>query len=186
MRLRRLAAARGAAYRTGVRAAVVVLAALVAAGASPPSEQQIEQRRARIAKELVPLGAELQRHIVAGDANALLALVPPDGLRCAGRLVPRAKVARDLRAQGTWLHDVYFGGSASPTRSGAPASLAAFLRNAREIAILVSFQPDPRAGPTGRPCIDFRAKNVATPGAPLCFEKRDGRWWFTECLYPCG
>jgi len=164
------------------------LAALLAA-ATPPgalSEQRVEERHAAIAKELVRLGAQLQREIIAENADALLARVPPEGLRCGGRLVPRAKVARDLRGNGTWLHAVFFGGPGASPRPGAPASLAAFLRSAREVAILVSFQRDVSAGPTGRPCIDFRAKDLATPGAPLCFEQRGGRWWFTESLYPCG
>jgi hypothetical protein len=176
-----------------VRAAAA--AALLALAAPPGgSPEHLEQRRAEIARELVRLGAELERQIVAQDADALLARVPPDGLRCAGRVVPRAKVARDLRGGvardrrggGTWLHGVFFGGAGAPARPGAPTSLAAFLRSQREVAIIVSFRADPRAGPVGRPCIDYRAKGVATPGAPLCFERRDGRWWFTESLYPCG
>jgi hypothetical protein len=164
-------------------------AALLALAAPPPgalSAQQVEQRRAEIARDLVRLGAELQREIVAEDADALLARVPAEGLRCAGRVVPRAKIARDLRGDGTWLHTVFFGAPGAAQRPGAPASLAAFLRTQREVAIAVSFHPDPRAGPVGRPCLDYRAKGVATPGAPLCFERRDGRWWFTESLYPCG
>jgi hypothetical protein len=167
----------------------IAAAALLALAAPPPgglTAQQVEQRRAEIARELVRLGAELQREIVAENAEALLARVPADGLRCAGRVVPRAKVARDLRGNGTWLNAVFFGPVGPAPRPGAPASLAAFLRTQREVAITVSFQPDPRAAPVGRPCIDFRAKGAATPGAPLCFEHRDGRWWFTESLYPCG
>ncbi len=169
--------------------ASVVATLLAAALPRPPSalsEQQVEERRATIAKELVRVGVRLQREIVAEDTEALLARVPPEGLRCGGRLVPRAKIARDLRGNGSWLHDAFFGGPGAPARPGLPASLAAFLRSAREVAILVSFKPDPHAGPAGRPCIDFRAKDVATPGAPLCFEERNGRWWFTESLYPCG
>lgn len=178
---------RAGAYRTGVRAAAAVL--LLAALARPASAAQpadLDQRRADVAKALVRLGADLKRQILAGDVDALVARVPPEGLRCGDRLVPRAKVARDLRASGSWLHGVFFGApgaAASPVR---PASLAAFLGGAREVAIVVSFRPDPRAGPIGRPCIDYRAKDVATPGAPLCFEQRDGRWWFTDSLYPCG
>jgi hypothetical protein len=168
----------------------VVAAALLLATVAPPARAarpvDPEQRRAEIAKALVRLGAELRRQIVAGDVDALVARIPPEGLRCAGRVVPRAKVARDLRGDGTWLRAVFFGGPGAPARAGAPASLADFLRKAPEVAILVSFRPDPRAGPVGRPCIDYRAKDVATPGGPLCFEERDGRWWFTESLYPCG
>ncbi len=171
-----------------MRAATV--AALLAAASGPgpadPHTDAVEQRRAVIAKELVQLGVELGRQIVAQDTDALLARVPPDGLRCAGRVVSRAKVARDLRGEGTWLHAVFFGGAGATPRPGVPASLAAFLRSAKEVAILVSFQPDPRAGPAGRPCVDFRAKDLPTPGAPFCFEERNGRWWFTESLYPCG
>jgi hypothetical protein len=173
----------------------LVLAAILAAAphapraAAPgpgPGVDPVEQRREAVAKELVRLGAELRRQIVAQDVDGIVARVPAGGLRCAGRVVPRAKVARDLRSPGSWLHDVFFGGPAYETRQGAPRSVSELLRTGNEIAILVSFQPDARAGPAGRPCIDFRAKDVVTPGAPLCFEHRDGRWWFTESLYPCG
>lgn len=146
----------------------------------------MEQRREAVAKELVRLGGELQRQIAGGQVDALVARVPPEGLRCAGRIVPRAKVARDLRTPGTWLHDVLFGGPSRGPRPGAPTSMVDFLRTAKDVAILVSFQPDAVAGPTGRPCIDFRAEGLVTPGTPLCFAHRDGRWWFTESLYPCG
>jgi len=167
-----------------------LLAALLVTASGPGTAggapEPVEQRRAAVAKEMVRLAAELQRQIIAQDADALVARVPPDGLRCAGRVVPRAKVARDLRSNGTWLHGVFFGAPGAAPRTSAPASLAGLLRSGKEIAVVVSFQPDPRAGPTGRPCIDFRAKGVATPGAPLCFEQRNGRWWFAESLYPCG
>ena len=183
-----IAGRRTPAYRTSVHAAL--LAALLVTASGPGTAggapEAVEQRRAAVAKEMVRLAAELQRQIIAQDADALLARVPPDGLRCAGRVVPRAKVARDLRSNGTWLHGVFFGAPGGSPRASAPASLAGLLRSGKEIAVVVSFQPDPRAGPTGRPCIDFRAKGVATPGAPLCFEQRDGRWWFTDSLYPCG
>jgi hypothetical protein len=168
--------------RAAALAVVLAVAAPRAAGA-PPAD--LEQRRGEIAKELVRLGAELQREVLREDVDALLARVPPDGLRCAGRVVPRAKVGRDLRGGETWLHAVFFGGPGAAAPPRGPASLAAFLRTAREIAVVVTFEPDPRAGPVGRPCLDFRAKDLPTPGAPLCFERRDGRWWFTESLYPC-
>jgi hypothetical protein len=170
-------------------AAAVLLAAALAPPHARAAPDAVEQRRSAIAKELVRLGAQLQRQIVAEDVDALLARIPPEGLRCSGTVVPRAKVARDLRGPGRWLHGTFFGApgaSGATQRSGAPASLAAFLRSAREVAIVVFFQPDPRAGPAGRPCLDFRTKDLPTPGAPLCFEQRDGRWWFTESLYPCG
>jgi hypothetical protein len=170
-----------------VRAAgIAVLLAGAAAFGHAAAADVVEERRAAIARELIRVADELQRRIVAGDAEALLARVPPEGLRCAGRVVPRAKVARDLRGPGSWLHQVYLGRAAAGRRDSPPASLAAFLSDAKEVAVLVSFRPDPRAGPTGRPCVDFRAKDVPTPGAPLCFERRDGRWWLTESLYPCG
>jgi hypothetical protein len=164
-------------------AAVAALLAAWAPCAARAAEDPVEQRRSAIAKELVRLGAELERQIVAGDAEALLARVPASGLRCAGRIVPREKVARDLRREGAWLHGVFFGSGGTER---APTSLASFLRTAKEVAIVVSFHPDGRARSTGRPCLDFRAKDLPTPGAPLCFEERDGRWWFTESLYPCG
>jgi hypothetical protein len=169
--------------RAVAAALALALLAPAARGAAPPDP---EKRRGEIAKALVRIGAQLRRQIVAGDVDALVARVPPDGLRCAGRLVPRAKVARDLKSDGSWLHGVFFGASGAPARAGAPASLALFLRTAPEVAIVVTFRVDPSAGPEGRPCIDYRAKDVPTPGGPLCFEERGGRWWFTESLYPCG
>lgn len=169
---------------------VTVLAAAfaIALGAPQPAapKDAVERRREAIARELVRVGGELQHAIERGDSAAILARVPDDGLRCAGRVVPKAKVARDLRGPQTWLHGVLFGRTDVATQGGAPESLAALFRSAREIAVLVSFQPDPRAGPVGRPCVDFRAKGQPTPGAPFCFEERGGRWWLTESLYPCG
>jgi hypothetical protein len=180
-----------------VRALVLALVAAAAAG-SPPAPARaaastpekpasgLDRRREAIARELVRLGAALQAEIERGDVAALVARVPPEGLRCRGRTVPKARVARDLAAPGSWLHGVFFGGPGYAPGARTPPSLAALFRSGREIAVLVSFQRDPRAGPAGRPCLDFRAKDVGTPGAPLCFEQRAGRWWFTESLYPCG
>lgn len=170
---------------------MLALAAALAVALGAPDrpvtpDPAIERRRLEVARELVALAAHLQEEIVRGDTAALLARVPGDGLRCAGQVVPKERVARDLRRAGSWLHGVLFGGPGYAPKAGTPASLAALLRAAREVAVLVSFEPDPRAGPEGRPCLDFRVKGVPTPGAPFCFERRDGRWWFTESLYPCG
>jgi hypothetical protein len=187
--------------RTRLIAPLLVLAAAAARSAAlaapaPPSSatapprsetaEAIERRRAAIARELAPLGAAIRREIERGDAAALLARVPDDGLRCGGRVVPKARVARDLRSERSWLHGVFFGGPGYRPAAGTPASLRELLKAAREVAIAVTFEPDPRAGPPGRPCLDFRAKGVVTPGAPLCFERRGERWWLTESLYPCG
>lgn len=166
-----------AAYRSGVTP--LVLAAALAA-ADP-----LEASRADVARELLRLAGDLRREIVAGDATALAARVPPDGLRCAGRSVPRAKVLRDLSTPGSWLHDTLFGRPGAP-RGAAPSSVAELLRTTPDVAAAVAFVSDPRAAPLGRPCLEFRAAGVVTPGAPLCFERRDGRWWLTESLYPCG
>jgi hypothetical protein len=171
-----------------VTALAVLLALATAAEPAPPRETQatVEARRSAIAKELVDLGARLERSIVSHDVEALVARVPETGLRCGRRVVPREKVARDLRSEASWLHGAFFGGQGATAEAGRPASLAAFFRTAKEVAVLVSFQPDPRVGPVGRPCIDFRAKGIPTPGAPLCFESQGGRWWFAHSLYPCG
>jgi hypothetical protein len=167
--------------------AVIASAAVGAApaqGAPAPGGDALEQRRAEVARELLRVGEELRRELLAGDARALAARIPSDGLRCSGRVVPRARVQRDLATPGSWLHDTLLG---APAATGAPpASVAELLRSSPEVAIAVSFVKDPRALPLGRPCLEFRAKDVPTPGAPFCFEQRDGRWWFTESLYPCG
>jgi hypothetical protein len=172
-----------------VRAIVPVL--LLAALLAPPPQgaqarDAVERRRDAIARELIQLGAELRREIERADAAALLARVPEEGLRCSGRLVPKERIARDLSSERSWLHGVFFGGPGYAPPPRTAASLAALFRTRRDVAVVVSFEPDPRAGPTGRPCLDFRAKGSGTPGAPLCFERRGERWWFTESLYPCG
>jgi hypothetical protein len=95
-------------------------------------------------------------------------------------------VQRDLATPGSWLHDTLLGAPGAHGPKGAPASLAELLRTQGDVAMAVSFVHDVRAAPLGRPCLEFRAKDVVTPTAPLCFERRDGRWWFTESLYPCG
>jgi hypothetical protein len=174
-----------------VRALAIALLLAAAARSPAPSarpgpEDEVERRRVQIAKELVRLGAELKREIEAGDVAALVARVPPEGLRCAGQVVPRARVERDLRAPTSWLHGVFFRGPGAASRPGAPASLQAFFAAAGDVAVVVGFHPAPGAGPEGTPCLDFRAPGLVTPGGPLCFERKGGRWWFTESLYPCG
>lgn len=163
-----------------------------AGGAGPAASAQhakdgkdaLEAQRAALAREVMPLAERLQREIEAGDVKALLAWVPPEGLRCAGRVVPRAHVEHDLRTEGTWLHAVLFGGPGAPAPPGQPTSLQAFFAGARELAVIVAFREDPRS-PVGMPCLDFRAKGTVTPGAPFCLERRAGRWWLAESLYPC-
>lgn len=145
----------------------------------------LERRRAAVADELVKLGARIQREIEAGDVEALLARVPAGGLRCADRVVPRARVARDLRTPGSWLHAALLGAPGAPP-PGPPRSLRAFFGAAPEVAVLVSFRRDARAGALGLPCLEYRARDLSPPRVPLCFEARGGRWWFTESLYPCG
>lgn len=145
----------------------------------------LDRRRDAIAGEIVKLGARLQREIEAGDVEGILARVPAAGLRCADRVVPRARVARDLRDPRSWLRESLLGPAGRPP-PGPPRSLRAFFATAREVAVLVSFRRDARAGPVGLPCLEYRARDVAAPPLPLCFEKRDGRWWLAESLYPCG
>lgn len=165
---------------------VAALALLLAADpAKPEPSDPLEARREVIANELLRVGAELQRAIQAGDPAPLLARVPADGLRCAGRVVPRARLERDVRNPRSWLHGVLFGGPGHAPPAGTAASLRALLRDAPEIQALVAFRRDERAGPVGLPCLDFRARDLVTPGAPFCFESRGGRWWLTESLYPC-
>jgi hypothetical protein len=146
----------------------------------------LDQQREAIARALLRVAAEIQREIERGDVTALLARVPEEGLRCGGRVVPKAKVARDLRSTSSWLHGVFFGGPGYAPPPNTPASLAALFATGRDVAVLVTFQEDPGAGLAGRPCIDYRVEKLGTPGAPLCFVERGGRWWLTESLYPCG
>lgn len=152
--------------------------------AAAPAGKALEQKRAAIAREVLQVARSIQGEIERGDAAALLARVPREGLRCGGDLVPRARVERDLRAQGSWLHGVFFGGPGAPAPAGQPGSLRELFARAKEVAVVVAFREDPRVE-TGLPCLDFRARNTVTPGAPICLEKRGGRWWFTESLYPC-
>ncbi|HEY6003812.1 MAG TPA: hypothetical protein VIV57_13115 [Anaeromyxobacter sp.] len=173
-----------------------LLAALLLAAApagSRPAESRpaegregVERRREAVAREIAALGAQIRRAIEKHDVAALVARVPEDGLRCGDRVVPRARVERDLRNEGSWIHGVVFGGPGYGPPPGTAPSLAALFRTAREIALVVSFQQDARAGPEGRPCLEFRAKEVGTPGPPLCFERRGEAWWLAESLYPCG
>jgi hypothetical protein len=148
-------------------------------------ETALEERRAEIAKQILALAGRLQREIEAGDVAALVARVPPEGLRCGGRRVPRAHVERDLRSDGSWLHGVIFGGAgATASTPGQPSSLKALFATAKEIAVLVGFREDPGTE-VGMPCLDYHARDTITPGAPFCFEWRNGKWWFAESLYPC-
>jgi hypothetical protein len=171
----------------------LLVAALLAAappakpapGAARSDADALAARREAIANEILRLGAELQPAIEAGDPAPLLARVPDEGLRCAGRTVPKARIARDLRDPRSWLHGVFFGGPGYAAPPGTAPSLRTMLREAPEVQALVAFRSDEQAGPVGRPCLDFRTRDRATPGVPLCFERRGGRWWLTESLYPC-
>ena len=162
----------------------LLLLAPAQGGAPAAPDAALENRRAEVAKQVLRLAGRIQREIEAGDVAALLARVPPEGLRCGDRLVPRAHVERDLRSGGSWLHAVLFGGPGSAGPPGQPASLRALFASAKEVAAVVSFRSDPRSE-LGIPCLEFRTRDAATPGAPLCFEQRAGRWWFTQSLYPC-
>lgn len=165
------------------------LAMLLAAAVGPAAGQgsdQVERRRAEIARKLTRVAKEIEGEILAGDASAIAARVPQGGLRCGDRIVPRARVERDLRSRSSWLHGVFFGGPGYVPPAGGVESLAALLRSSREIAIVVTFRPDERSGPAGLPCLDYRAERTVTPGVPLCFEESGGRFWFAQSLYPCG
>jgi hypothetical protein len=186
----RFAGAGAARYVLSV--SLLLAALLLAAGPAParPAEgerapEALERRREATAREIVALGTRIRREIERHDVPALVALVPQDGLRCGDRVVPRDRVARDLRNEGSWVHSVVFGGPAYRPPPRTAASLAELFRTAREVALVVSFHADPRAGPEGRPCLEFRSKDVATPSAPLCFERRGNAWWLAESLYPC-
>ena len=163
---------------------MVLAAVLGLALAASPSEKALERKRAEIAREVLRVAGQLQGDIERGDVGALVARVPREGLRCGGALIPRARVERDLRAEGSWLHGVFFGGPGAPAPAGQPGSLRELFARAKEVAVVVAFREDPRAE-AGLPCLDFRAKDTITPGAPVCLEKRGGKWWFAESLYPC-
>jgi hypothetical protein len=170
-----------------VRALALAALLLAAPGATrppppgPPPAEAPDARREVAARRLIRAGLDLRRAIVAGDVNAILALVPPEGLRCAGAVVPRARVERDLRSPRSWLHRTLLGAS------GPPTSLREFLRRAGDdVAVAVTFEPDDAAGPLGRGCIAYRAPRLAPPVLPLCFVERRGTLWLVESLYPCG
>jgi hypothetical protein len=170
------------------RPALPAAPAAVPAPAQEPAghaDDPVEARRAAIASDMVRLGGDLRRALEKSDLDALLARVPEDGLRCGTRLVPRAKVARDLRSPRSWLRGVLLGGPGYAPPKGVAPSLRALFESSPEVAVLVAFAQDERVGPVGRPCIDFRARALGTPGAPMCFESRGGRWLFTQSLYPC-
>jgi len=162
-----------------------------AAGPAPAAEpagraaDPVEARRAAIAGELIRLGGTLRHELETEDVEALLARVPADGLRCGTRIVPRAKIARDLRTPRSWLRGVLFGGPGYTPPRGTAASLKALFAGHEQVAVLVAFAQDERSGPVGRPCIDFRARGIGTPGVPFCFEAKGAAWLFTQSLYPC-
>lgn len=176
-----------------LRPILAALLALLAAAPARPraagaagAREAVERRREAVAREIAVLGNRIRREIERRDVAALLAHVPEDGLRCGDRVVPREHVAHDLRSEGSWVHGVLFGGPGYSPPPGTAPSLAALFRGAREVALAVSFQPDSRAGAEGRPCLEFRVKDMGTPGPPLCFERRGDAWKLTESLYPCG
>jgi hypothetical protein len=159
-----------------------LLLALALGGA--PRAVSLEDQRALLAREVLKVAGRIQRDIEAGDTAALLARVPPEGLRCGERVIPRERVEHDLRTEGSWLRGVLFGDPGAAGSPGRPASLRAFFAKAKEIAVVVAFREDPRSE-AGLPCLEFKARDLLAPGAPLCLVQRNGRWWFTDSPYPC-
>jgi hypothetical protein len=153
-------------------------------GIAPARDDAMDRRREAIATEILKIGASMRRALATGNVDAVMARVPAAGLRCGERVVPRARVDRDLRTRGSWLHEVLFGDTGPSPR--APRSLRSFLNTVPDAAMVVSFRRDPTAGPVGTPCLDYRAEGFTTPGSPLCFERRDGAWWLVDSLYPCS
>ena len=162
------------------------LAAALVLAATPAPRDPLDARREAIAREIVRVGEAIRREVTAADVEAIASRVPADGLRCGDRLVPRKRVVRDLRTPASWMHGVLFGGPGYSPRAGEAASLRDFFRRAGDVAYAVAFVPDDAAGPVGRPCLEFRARGPSAPPFPLCFAARNGRWIFTESLYPCG
>jgi hypothetical protein len=156
------------------------------AKAPPPAggSASSDDRRAELAKLVLKEAARIQREIEQGDVAALLARVPPEGLRCGEATIPRARVERDLRTEESWLHSVLLGGPGAPAAPGQPSSLRAFFARAKEVQVTVAFREDPGAE-LGLPCLQYHARDLAAPGAPLCLEQRGGRWYFADSPYPC-
>lgn len=179
-RLERLA---GGAYARPVPAPALAAVLAALAGAAGGSPDASDVAREAMARRVVALGRELRRAVEAGDAGAVLARVPPEGLACGDRTIPRARVERDLRTSRSWLHRTLFerGGG-----EGSPASLREFFLRADRVTVEVAFEPDPAAGPIGRACLSFRAGGLPSPVLPLCFFERGGRLWLTQSPYPCG
>jgi hypothetical protein len=156
---------------------------LALAGAPGRSGEPPQAAREAMARRLVALGRELRREVEEGNVEAILARVPPAGLACGDRTVPRARVERDLRTPSSWLHRTLLG-RGSP--AGPPASLRDFFLRVDEVSVEVAFEPDRDAGPLGRGCLSFRARGLSPPYLPLCFLERRGRLWLTHGPYPCG
>lgn len=154
---------------------------------SPPATTDpLDARRGMMANEVMRLARELRREIETGDVEAISARVPLEGLKCAGQIVPRARVLRDLKDPEAWLHGVLLGGPGYSPPHGVEPSLRTLFADALRVEVVIAFRADESAGPVGIACLDFRANNRGTPGFPLCFVKRAGRFWFTESLYPCA
>lgn len=149
--------------------------------AGAPTPDPLDPRREEIARQMLRIGDQLQRQLAAGSTAGILERVPDTGMLCGDRLVPRARIARDLQGPGNWLHDTLLGGPAS----GGSESLRAFLAASKEVRIAVAFRRDARAGPVGRPCFSYVVPERRMPGVPFCFEARGTRWWLTQSLYPC-
>ncbi|HUL59937.1 MAG TPA: hypothetical protein VLU43_11705 [Anaeromyxobacteraceae bacterium] len=173
--------------------ALLLAAVLRAAPAASVPPDPVEERREAVAREMLGLGSEIRRALEAADPAALVARIPPEGLRCAGRIVLRRDVAQALADRGTWLHGALFGGPGYAPAAGAAPSVRDFLlRAGRDVEVEIGFVADRRAAPVGRPCFQFRpargrpAPGGAPPDISFCFERRGAAWLFTESLFPCG
>ena len=161
-------------------AAVLPALAVLLVSAAPPSApaplDQLDQKEAE--RQAASLALAMEKAVLADDAEALVGMLPEDGLSCRGTRVPRDRLAADLRTPGTRIHDFFLGGGRPPAGSGAAPrpSLRELFAEGRRVKIVLHFTAvEVSKLAWRRPCVTFRVEGE-TYSPRICLLHRSGHY----------
>jgi hypothetical protein len=124
--------------------------------------------------------------VVSGDAETILSYVDETGIACVDVVIEKARVARDLRDQESWLHAYLFSAEAfeAKHKDSHPVALGRFFREVADAEPVVSFSTSDASGDIASGCVHFRSSRFEF-SPELCFFRKNGDWWLTKSLYNC-
>jgi hypothetical protein len=136
--------------------------------------------------QIIRLAERIRADILRGKVDAILELVPPDGMGCGDEKIPRARVERDLSEKGTYVNALLFDSATLRERyskSGNSVSFQEKFRQSPRGPIVVTFLNFPGQDPNAFPCANFHFGDDYPE--TVCFFRRGGKWRLTDSFYEC-